>query len=72
MENRHLIDISVKYGLNSGDLGKLLSLMHQVGVDDPESIEFKQISAYICKMGLLEKPAEELIEELKLNKLIPE
>ena len=70
MENKHLIDLSVKYGLNAEDISKLASMMYQVGVDDPNSPEFRHIANYICEAKLIEAPAEELIEELKRKGLI--
>lgn len=70
MENKYLIDLSVKYGLNSEDISKLVSMMYQVDLDDMDSEEFKRVANYICKEKLVELPAEELIEELKRKGLI--
>lgn len=71
MENKYLIDLSVKYGLNNVELEKLSGLMYQVGITDGDSEIFKKVTAYICENKLLERPEEELIEELKLKGLIP-
>lgn len=70
MENKHLIDLSVKYGLNAEDISKLASMMYQVGIDDMESDDFKRVANYICQAKLIDLPAEELIEELKRKGLI--
>lgn len=70
MENKHLIDLSVKYGLSGTDISKLASLVHQVGVTDPHSSEFGKIAAYICENKMIDRPAEELVEDLKLKGLI--
>ncbi len=70
MENKYLIDLSVKYGLNSEDISKLVSMMYQVDLDDMDSEEFKRVANYICEAKLVELPAEELIEELKRKGLI--
>lgn len=70
MENRYLIDISLKYGLNAEDISKLVNMVYQAGVDDMESKEFKRVAQYICEAKLIEMPAEELIEELKRKGLI--
>lgn len=70
MENRYLIDLSLKYGLNAEDVSKLVSMVYQAGVDDMESKEFKRVAQYICEAKLIEMPAEELIEELKRKGLI--
>lgn len=70
MENKHLIDLSVKYGLNNVELEKLSGLMYQIGVTDGNSETFKKVTAHICENKLLERPEEELIEELKLKGLI--
>lgn len=72
MENRYLIDLSLKYGLNAEDISKLVSMVYQAGVDDMESKEFKRVAQYICEAKLIEMPAEELIEELKRKGLITE
>ncbi len=70
MENKHLIDLSIKYGLNSSDLSKLVSIVHQAGVYDAESDQFQKITEYLCSENMLETPAEEIMENLKLKKLI--
>lgn len=70
MENKHLIDLSIKYGLNSSDLSKLVSIVHQAGIYDAESDQFQKITEYLCSEKMLETPAEEIMENLKLKKLI--
>lgn len=70
MENKHLIDLSVKYGLSSEDVSKLVSMMYQVDLDDMESPEFRRVASYICEAKLIDLPPEELIEELKRKGLI--
>ena len=70
MENKVLIDLSVKYGLSSEDVSKLVSMMYQVDLDDMDSPEFKRVANFICEAKLVESPAEELIEELKRKGLI--
>lgn len=70
MENKHLIDLSIKYGLSSADVSKLVTIVYQAGVTDMESREFQRIATYICEAKLWDLPAEELIEELKRKGLI--
>lgn len=72
MENKHLIDLSLKYGLNSAEVSKLVSMVYQVGINDMNSREFQRIASYICEAKLLDMPPEEVIEELKRKGLIPE
>jgi hypothetical protein len=72
MENKFLIDLSVKYGLSASDLTKLSSIVHQAGFADINSRGFKRVAEFICEMKILELPPEELIEELKLKGLISE
>lgn len=71
MENKHLIDLSVKYGLNAEEISKLVSIVYQAGINDMNSREFQRVSTYICEAGIINMPAEELMEELKLKGLIP-
>mgnify|MGYP003996546197 FL=1 len=70
MENKFLIDLSVKYGLNAAEMSKLASMVHQVGFPDIDSRGFRRVAEYICEMKMLELPPEELVEELKLKGLI--
>lgn len=70
MENKFLIDISIKYGLDSSEISKLVDMIYQCGLDDLDSKKSQRIAHYICEMKLLDKPAEELIEELKRKELI--
>ncbi len=65
MENKFLINLSIKFGLSSDQLSKIVDVAYQVGATDMNSREFKRICNYVCKMKLVEAPAEELIEELK-------
>lgn len=70
MENKILIDLSVKYGLNSAELSKLVSVVHQAGVHDTKSRQFHHIANFICESNLIGMPEEKLIEELKRKGLI--
>ena len=65
MENKLLIDLSLKYGFTGADVSKLANMIHQAGVTDINSRDFSKIATYICEMNLLDMPAEELQEELK-------
>lgn len=70
MENKHLIDLSIKYNLGETEMSKLINLAYQAGVTDLNSREFQRVANYICEMKILEKPSEEVIEELKLKGVI--
>ena len=72
MENKHIIDLSIKYDLNSTEVSKLIDIIYQAGVSEMESPNFKRIATYICETKLLETPIEEVIEELKRKGLITE
>ena len=65
MEHKYLIDLSIKHGLAADQISKVVDMVYQCGVNDMDSREFKRIGNYICEMGLLDLPAEEVIEELK-------
>jgi hypothetical protein len=67
MENTFLIDLSIKYGLDSAQVSKLAAMVYQCGVEAIDSAEAKKIATYLCEKNLIEKPSEEVIEELKLN-----
>ncbi|MFC1616425.1 hypothetical protein ACFL21_04745 [Patescibacteria group bacterium] len=69
MENKLLIDLSVKYGLNSAQLSKLTDIAYQAGAQNMESRKFKRVLNYICSMGMVDKPSEEIMEELRLKGL---
>lgn len=70
MENKHLIDLSIKYGLSETDMSKLINTAYQAGINDLNSRNFQRIAAYICEMKLLDTPSEDLLEELKLKGFI--
>ena len=72
MEHKFLIDLSIKYGLDTGQISKVVDMIYQLGVTDIDSRGFKRIANYICEMNLIEMPAEELIEELKRKGFIVE
>ncbi|MFH1284090.1 MAG: hypothetical protein ABIH78_00680 [Candidatus Peregrinibacteria bacterium] len=72
MENKLLIDLSIKYGLDTAQVSKLTDMVYQCGVMDLNSQEASRIATFICKMDMINKPAEEIIEELKLKGLAGE
>ncbi len=70
VEDKDLLEISVKYGLSSERLSKLVDVLYQAGIKSPESPEFEEVSKYVCENDLLDMPMEDLLEELKRKKLI--
>jgi len=72
MENKFLIDLSIKYGIDSGQVSKVVDIVYQCGQSEVDSRESQRIANYLCEMNLLEKPPEEIIEELKLKGFVPE
>ena len=67
MENKFLIDVSIKYGLDSARVSKLSDMIYQCGISQVDSKEAKSVATFLCENDLLDKPAEELIEELRLK-----
>ena len=72
MENKFLIDLSIKYGLDSSQVSKVVDIVYQAGNQEVDSRGAKRVAGFICKMGLVDKPAEEIIEELKRKGLMKE
>lgn len=70
MENKFLIDLSIKYGLDSAQVSKLVDMIHQCGLEEVDGREAQRIANYICEMSILDKPAEEVVEELRLKGFI--
>lgn len=67
-----MIDLSIKYDLNSEDMSKLVDMAYQAGIRELESVEFQRIASYLCDMKMINDPAEEVIEELKRKGFIKE
>ncbi|MBT3865442.1 hypothetical protein HOE67_03375 [Candidatus Peregrinibacteria bacterium] len=65
MENKFLIDLSVKYGLDDQQLSKVADMTYQLGHYEIKSREFQRAATYMCKMKLVDLPPEELLEEMK-------
>lgn len=70
MENKFLIDLSLKYGLSSAQVSKVVDMIYQCGITQVDSREAQRIANYICEMKLIDTPSEEVIEELKLKGFI--
>lgn len=64
-----MIDLGVKYGLDSAKISKVAAMIYQAGVDNFNSDEAKAIAEYMCESGIINKPAEEIMNELKLKGL---
>ncbi len=69
MENKLLIDLGVKYGLDSAKISKVATIIYQAGVEDFDEPEARAIAEHLCESGLIDKPAEEILQELKLKGL---
>lgn len=69
MENRFLIDLAIKYGLDSSQVSKIADIVYQCGVFQIESKEGQKIANYICEAKMVENAAEEILEELRLKGL---
>lgn len=65
MENKFLIDLSVKYGLDDQALSKVVDMCYQLGYDRIEDRDFQRAANYICSMDLIGMPPEDLIAEMK-------
>jgi len=65
MENKFLIDISVKYGLADEQVSKIVDICYQLGYYELDSRELQRAANYICSMKMVDLPAEEIIEEMK-------
>jgi len=65
MENRFLIDLSVKYGLDDQDVSKVVDMCYQLDYESLEDEGFQRAASYICSMNLLAFPPEEIIAEMK-------
>jgi hypothetical protein len=72
MENKFLIDIGIKYGLDTAQVSKLVDMLYQCGCEQVDSRDAQRIANYICETELLDKPAEEIMEELKLKRFFKE
>ena len=72
MENRFLIDLSVKFGLDDKQLSKVVDMCYQLGFDNLDDPELHRCGTYMCSMNLLALPPEELIEEMKRKGLFRE
>ncbi len=69
MENKFLIDLSLKYGLDEAQVSKVASIVHQCGVDQIDSKEGQKIANTVCEMKMVDNAAEEILEELRLKGL---
>jgi hypothetical protein len=65
MENKHLIDLAIKYGLDDEMLSKVVNTMYQLGYHDSADRNFRKAAEYMCNEKLHDLPAEDVIEEMK-------
>jgi len=65
MENKFLIDLSVKYGLDDQRLSKVVDMCYQLEYHDIKEREFQRAANYVCSMDLVEMPPEDLLAEMK-------
>ncbi len=65
MENKQLIDLTIKYGLDDETLSKVIAIMYQLGYADPTDKTFQKAAKCICDEKLYDMPADDLVEEMK-------
>ena len=72
MENKFLIDLSIKYGLDAAQVSKVVDMVYQCGIAEIDSRQGQRVAKYLCEMNLVDKPSEEVMEELRLKGLVQE
>jgi hypothetical protein len=65
MENKFLLDLSIKYGLGDEQVSKVVDMVYQLGYDDLSDTKFQRAANYLCTMNLVDLPPEELLNEMK-------
>jgi hypothetical protein len=65
MENKFLLDLSIKYGLSDENVSKVVDMIYQLGYDNINERGFQRAANYLCSMNLLHLPSEEIIVEMK-------
>ena len=65
MENKFLLDLSIKYGLGDEQISKVCDMIYQLGYENIEDREFQRAANYMCSMNLVDLPAEEVLMEMK-------
>jgi hypothetical protein len=65
MENKFLLDLSIKYGLNDKQVSKVVDMVYQLGYDDLSDVMFQRAANYLCSMNLVNLPPEEVLNEMK-------
>lgn len=69
MENKLLIDLAMKYGLDDAQVIKISNVLHQTNAGEDER-KFMRLAEYICEEKLVDEPAEIVLEELKRKDLL--
>ncbi|MFA7685497.1 MAG: hypothetical protein WCX95_01715 [Candidatus Gracilibacteria bacterium] len=65
MENRFLLDMSIKHGLSDKDVSKVVDMVYQLGYDNIDDREFQRAANYLCSVNLIDLPPEEVLTEMK-------
>lgn len=65
MENKFLLDMSIKYGLVDKDVSKVVDMIYQLGYENIDDREFQRAANYLCSMNLLNIPPEEVLTEMR-------
>lgn len=65
MENKFLLDISIKYGLGDEEVSKVVDMVYQLGYENIDERDFQRAANYLCSMNLIHLPPEELLSEMK-------
>jgi len=71
MENTFMLDLSLKFGLTEAQTDKVIDIIYQAlhEIDKGSQIA-QQVALFVCNHGLVDKPMDDILEELRVNKLI--
>lgn len=70
MENKHLVELEVKYGYTNDQVNKIVSICDQLEVKSFESDNFKSVTKFIFEKELIEFPSDEIITKIKDSKVV--
>lgn len=65
MENKYLLELSIKHGLNDNQISKLADVLYQMGVEHIGDERSRKFVDYMISKNMVEMPIEEILAHFR-------
>ena len=68
MENKYLLELTIKHGLDDTKISKNLDVLYQMGIEDIGGENSRKFVDYMLAHNMIEMPIEEILDHFRVRK----